>query len=89
VIPDSPHAGVNYRHSRISMAPCDECVLVTPPDVLVSIEVLEHAVGLAEDQAAELVIVRHELLSLTERGSITALLKSSRSPRACRSSSAA
>ena len=64
------------------MAPCDERVLVTPPDVLASVEVVEHAVGLAEDQAAELLIVQHELPSLTEGGSTAALLKSSRSPRA-------
>ena len=48
---------------------------------LVPVDAVQHATGLASDQAAEVVIVRHEHSELAARGSIAALLRDTRSSR--------
>jgi protein required for attachment to host cells len=47
---------------------------------LESVDGIEHAVRLAEDQAAEVVIIRHEVAALAEHGSIAALTRAPTAP---------
>jgi len=49
---------------------------------LASVDAIEHAVGLASDQAAKIVVVRHERADLAVHGSIAALLSAPCSQRA-------